>query len=177
MPFRLSPSNFPEDVLSRICNFESSESFRLKSRENSWLELKESFNLGDAQAYAKTAAAFANADGGYIVFGVKNKPHDLVGLQSKNFETADPARITNALNEHFSPEFEWDMHLASYRGRTAGLLYFAPAAAKPVVCTRDGAEIKQGFIYYRYRGKSELIRYRPCTGSLRMARLANEICG
>lgn len=34
-------------------------------------------------------AAFANNKGGYMVFGVRNNPKELVGLQSSNFETTD----------------------------------------------------------------------------------------
>lgn len=47
---------------------------RLVSRENSRLEYKETFNWGSRAKYAKTMAAFANNDGGFIVFGVKNSP-------------------------------------------------------------------------------------------------------
>ena len=53
---------------------------RLASRENSRLEYKQSFNWSGRAGYAKTMAAFANNAGGFIVFGVKDSPHDLVGL-------------------------------------------------------------------------------------------------
>ena len=45
-------------------------------------------------------------------------------------------------------------------GFPRGVLALAPAAEKPVVCVRDhGDELREADIYYRYRGRSERIRY------------------
>jgi hypothetical protein len=150
---------FSRDELERIFSFESSTSDHLISRENSRLEFKESFNLGSADEYAKTAAAFANTQGGYIVFGVKDSPRQVVGLKTNNFENFDPARLTNALNERFSPEIHWETNMCTVRGVKIGIIYFTEAIQKPVVCTRAGGCLQQGAIYYRYRGRSEAIRY------------------
>lgn len=150
---------FTDDVLRKIFSFESELSDRLVSRENSRLEFKESFNLGSADDYAKTAGAFANAQGGYIVFGVKDQPRQLLGLKSNNFESLDPGKLTLALSERFSPEIAWEAFVWEIRGYKVGLLYFGEASQKPVVCTRSGGSLKQGTIYYRYRGRSEAIRY------------------
>jgi predicted HTH transcriptional regulator len=62
---------------------------RLISRESGWLEFKESFNWNAKDKYAKSMAAFANNKGGFIVFGIKDKPRDLVGLRSNNFEEVE----------------------------------------------------------------------------------------
>jgi hypothetical protein len=152
-------SHFAQVELDKIFSFESATSNRLISRENSRLEFKEAFNLGSADEYAKAAAAFANAQGGYIVFGVKDAPRELVGLKSTNFDTFDSAKLTNALNERFSPEIRWEPHSAVVRGFKVGVLYFAEAAQKPVVCTKNAGCLQQGAIYYRHRGRSEAIRY------------------
>jgi hypothetical protein len=152
-------SEFSEDALGRIFSFESTGGDRLISRENSRLEFKESFNLGSADEYAKTAAAFANTQGGYIVFGVKDSPRQVVGLKSNNFETFDAAKLTGALNERFAPEIHWEIHVATIRGFKVGLLFFAEVPQKPVVCMRNSGCLQQGAIYYRYRGRSEAIRY------------------
>jgi hypothetical protein len=150
---------FAEELLKKIFSFESEVGLRLTSRENSRLEFKESFSLGSSDSYSKTGAAFANAQGGYIVFGVKDSPRELVGLQSNNFETFDSAKFTQALNERFSPEIEWESHVCEIRGLKTGLIYFAESARKPVMCTRDSGVLKQGAIFYRYRGQSQTIRY------------------
>jgi predicted HTH transcriptional regulator len=130
---------FSEDELETIFSFESKSTDRLISRENSRLEFKESFNFGNIDAYAKTAAAFANAHGGYIVFGVRDSPRQLIGLHSENFDNFDPAKLTNALNERFSPEIHWESRTIQVRGQKVGILYFAEAKQKPVICTRNGS--------------------------------------
>jgi len=56
---------------------------KTQTQQNGWQEFKISFNWNSRDKYAKSMAAFANNKGGYIVFGVKDKPLDLVGLQSK----------------------------------------------------------------------------------------------
>ena len=53
-------------------------------QHNGWQEFKISFNWNSRDKYAKSMVAFANNKGGYIVFGVKDKPRDLVRLQSNN---------------------------------------------------------------------------------------------
>ena len=57
-----------------------SNPLRLVSRENSRLEYKRTFNWNSRANYAKTMAAFANNDGGFIFFGVEDSPHDVVGV-------------------------------------------------------------------------------------------------
>jgi len=69
----------------KIFTFHASLSNRIIARESGWLEFKESFNWMSKDKYAKSMAAFANHKGGYIIFGVKNQPRELVGLQSNNY--------------------------------------------------------------------------------------------
>jgi hypothetical protein len=155
----IAESAFTDEVLHKIFSFESELSDRLTSRENGKLEFKETFDLGSADKYAKTAAAFANAQGGYIVFGVKDSPRQMIGLKSQNFENFDIGKLTAALNEWLSPEIDWENHVWNIRGYKVGLLYFAEAAQKPVVCMKNGKVMQEGAIYYRYRGRSETIKY------------------
>ena len=58
------------------------------------MEFKESFNWSSKDKYAKSIAAFANNLGGFIIFGIKNNPRDLVGLKSNNFDEIDEAKIS-----------------------------------------------------------------------------------
>src|ERR1035441_7266905 len=81
----------------------------LRNRENSQLEFKETFNLGSRAKYGRSLAAFANTRGGYIVFGVTNEPRRLKGVNSVNFDSCDPSKLTEFLNSHFSPELAWEM--------------------------------------------------------------------
>jgi len=133
------------------------------SRESSSLEFKESFGWASLPKYLKTSAAYANAKGGYVVFGIANKPHRLCGLSGanlKSFEDIDPEKMSRNFNEHFAPEIEWTIQEYELQGKVFGLLYIHEAKDKPVVCTKDaGKELKESDIYYRYRGRSERIKY------------------
>ena len=92
----------------RIFQFHKTDPNRLKSRESTWLEFKESFNWGNRAQYAKTISSFANRQGGYMVFGVSSSPHKLVGLKSDKFEEFDEAKIVEYLNKFFAPEIQFD---------------------------------------------------------------------
>ena len=154
---------FSKEDLNEIFKISRTEPDRVISRESGSLEFKESFGWASLPRYLKTSAAYANAKGGYIVFGIANQPHRLSGLsetQLKLFEDIDPERLSRSFNDHFAPEIEWDMHETELQGKTFGLLYIHEANDKPIVCTRNaGKELKESDIYYRYRGRSERIKY------------------
>lgn len=57
----------------------------LYHRENSTLEFKEQFNFAGLADYLKDFAAFANNNGGYLIFGVKDKPRTLIGMRLKSY--------------------------------------------------------------------------------------------
>ena len=62
-------STIHEDYIYRIVSQRDVQG-RVKSRERNNLEYKESFGLSSWAKYAKTMAAFANNQGGYILFGI-----------------------------------------------------------------------------------------------------------
>ncbi|TNJ36747.1 ATP-binding protein [Prosthecochloris vibrioformis] len=154
---------FSQEDLNEIFKISLSAPDRVISRESSSLEFKESFGWASLAKYLKTSAAYANAKGGYIVFGIANKPHRLCGLSGthlKLFEDIDPEKMSSNFNEHFAPEIEWTIQEYELQGKVFGLLYIHEAKDKPVVCTKDaGKELKESDIYYRYRGRSERIKY------------------
>lgn len=154
---------FTQEFLNEIFKISTKDPERLISRESGNLEFKESFGWKSLPKYLKTCAAFANTKGGYIVFGVANSPHKLTGLLGTNlqlFENIDSDRITRHFNEHFSPEIAWEIREYELNGKTYGLLYVHESQNKPVICTKDAEkELKEGDIYYRYRGRTERIKY------------------
>ena len=139
--------------------FHASIPNRIVARESGWLEFKESFNWLSKDKYAKSMAAFANNKGGFIIFGIKDQPRELVGLQSNNFEITDEAKITSYLNNVFSPEIIFEKFVVEIQSKNVGVLYTHKASYKPVVCSKNDNELKESDIYYRYNAKSERIKY------------------
>lgn len=158
-----SPSKSNETLrldVQSLLRLDPSNPGRLVSRENSRLEYKETFNWGSRAKYAKTMAAFANNDGGFIVFGVKNSPHDLVGIDVDRFDAFDPEKAAAYLNSAFAPEIPWEVFRIEVAGIQLGVFAVSPAPSRPVVCLKaDSQELREADIYYRYRGRSERIRY------------------
>ncbi len=155
-----SASTLQREV-QKLLRLDPSKPSRLVSRENSRLEYKETFNWRNGRAkYAKTMAGFANNNGGFIVFGVKNSPHDLIGIDTTRFDELDPAEVTGYLNSRFSPEIEWESFRIEVAEVQLGIFAVTAAGLKPIVCSRnDGKELREAEIFYRYRGRSERMRY------------------
>jgi hypothetical protein len=152
-------SPFDTATLDEIFKFDSDNNERLSSRESGRLEFKEAFHFGSADEYAKTMAAFANAAGGYLVYGVKDKPRILIGLKSDAFDNIDPAKMTQTLNSILAPEILWDPLVIKISGKRVGIIYIHEALTKPVLCLKTTKEVQEGAIYYRYHGRSEKIKY------------------
>lgn len=75
----------------------------LTSRESTTVEFKASFNMLNKTKYAKTMAAFANNRGGYIVFGIEDRPRRVKGLMNRNFDDMDQEQFADAINSLFAP--------------------------------------------------------------------------
>lgn len=151
---------FSVENLGPIFQTDSPGSDKLKSRENGYLEFKESFNWGNKNEYARTIAAFANSKGGYLVFGVTNSPRTLKGLTSDKFENTDTAKITEYLNEYFHPEIQWEMSTYDFQDKKFGILYIKESHNKPIVCAKNAhPTLVEGAIYYRYRGRTQTIKF------------------
>ena len=132
----------------------------LVARESITVEFKQSFGFKSLAEYARTMAAFSNAEGGYIVFGVSNSPRRLVGIDTEQFNQIDSAKLTSSLNDLFDPALVWDLGIAGVSGKSFGFLAVAKAAEKPVICRKTfGSELKAGDIYFRYHGQSRVIGY------------------
>mgnify|MGYP000566907243 FL=1 len=142
---------------------------RLIKREDKNHEFKESFNMANAPMYLKTIAAFANNEGGYIIFGVKDKPHILQGLDDKaldRFATLPVEQFTRLLQDYFAPDIVWKNCIYEYKSLSFGIIYIYPAKVKPVICKKSSDTgnnpryaLKESDIYYRYGGRTERIKY------------------
>ncbi len=152
------------DLYRLIRSEERNGEIRIKTRESSTKEFKESFHWRQLGRYARTMAAFANAEGGYIVFGIKDSPRVLVGLDGfaiESFDNLDKAKLTQQLNELFAPEIRWDSSLLSYQSKSLGFFYVYESEDKPVVARKnhDSAGIQESDILYRYIARTERIKF------------------
>lgn len=132
----------------------------LTARESTTLEFKESFGFGSIAKYLRSFAAFANTEGGIILFGVGDSPRRPLGVDRKKFDEIEQEKMSTFINEHFSPYIEWTMGVVDVGGKCFGFFEAKEAAEKPVVCKKNGGDdLKDGSIYYRYRGQTRVIAY------------------
>ena len=158
-----------ENELFKIFKTSTKYPDRLVKREDKNHEFKTSFSMANIAMYMKTIAAFANNEGGYIIFGVQDKPHVMLGLNEKaleHFSTLPVEKLTQQLQEYFAPDIEWTNCIYEYRSLSFGIIYIYPAKVKPVICKKsnDGGNnpkyaLKESDIYYRYGGRTERIKY------------------
>lgn len=135
-------------------------------RESQYLEFKESFNLAGLADYFRDFSAFANNKGGYLIFGVKDRPkRELIGLSqnaSDQFDKIDPEKISGFLLDIFSTDILWEHELYELDNMTFGFFYVHESTCKPIICKKDEGKdqiLKNGEIYYRYGGRTQKIQY------------------
>lgn len=155
-----------ENLNSKIINdiLKLKDDGNLYRRESQYLEFKESFNLAGLADYYRDFAAFANNKGGYLIFGVKDRPkRELVGLKEnavEQFDKLDPETVTGHLLDIFKGDIEWEHDIFNVNGLSFGAFYINPAGVKPIICAKDeGKEqvLKNGEIYFRYGGRTQKI--------------------
>jgi hypothetical protein len=132
----------------------------IKSRERNDLEYKESFGQRSWAKYAKTMAAFANNRGGYIVFGVKDNPRQIVGVNAA-FRNFEQEKFTEYLNSYFAPEILWETGIVEIGEKAIGFIFTEEAYNKPIIAQKveSSERIASGDVFYRYRARSEKIKY------------------
>jgi len=152
--------SYLRQTVHSLLNFDKSVPRRCKSRENTRLEFKESFNFGNLAEYARTMAAFSNARGGFIVFGIKDSPRELVGVDTEKFNGIDGEKLSTGLNSFLEPAIDWEVFTVTVDTHTLGVIAVAECENKPVICIRNsGKTLKEGDIYYRYSGQTRRIKH------------------
>ena len=125
------------------------------------IEYKETFNFGSLAKYFKTLMAFANNRGGAIIFGVTNSPRTLKGIdKNSQFHKVDTEKIVQFMKEDMSTILDFEMDTFEIDGLELGYIKVEELKYKPVICKKNEGDIlKEGSIYYRYSGRSEIIGY------------------
>lgn len=82
------------------------------------------------EKYMKTVVAFANGEGGKIIFGIDDKTLDVVGIdEDMVFKTMDA--ITNAISDSCEPRIRPDVTLQTVNNKTVIVVEILPGAMRP----------------------------------------------
>ena len=137
------------------------EKGHLVRRESFDLEFKQAFHYGDSMyEYVRSLVGMANNRGGQIIFGIQDSPRMPLGLQSEKFDELDPTKLNAIILEYFSADLGYSINSFEWNGKTFGILSVTEAVAKPIICRKTQKKVlREGAIYYRYRGETKEIRY------------------
>ena len=90
-----------------------------------------------SEKYMKTVVAFANGDGGKIVFGIDDKTLEIVGMESENiFQTMDA--ITNAICDSCEPRIRPEVTLQTVDDKTIIIVEVLPGSMRPYYIKSKG---------------------------------------
>jgi hypothetical protein len=113
----------------------------------------------------KAVLAFANTEGGFIVFGVDSKGK-WIGFDREVIDATDPAMLTELINGCVLPEITGLSYtVVKHAARWFGILHTPPSEVMPHVTTKevvenlaDGRKIRlnKGAVYCRYGAKCDL---------------------
>lgn len=148
-------------MIAELLRLDNSEKY-IFHRESKNIEYKESFNHAGWSEYLRNFAAFSNNDGGYMIFGVKDRPKEPIGLSDSAadmFDSIDEEYISGEINKLFSPTINWEKQLIKVYGKPFGIIYVYKGKIKPIIAKHDEGVIKNGEVYYRYSGRVQKIEY------------------
>jgi predicted HTH transcriptional regulator len=99
-----------------------------KQPETRRLEFKEEFPKGDQ--IARTAVAFANGAGGKIVFGIRNKPRQIVGISNDELFPLEE-QVSNHIADLCAPIIVPEFYIQAAEGKNLLVIEIFPGSHKP----------------------------------------------
>ena len=150
-----------EEKLRSFFSKSDDDIWRCTTGETDEFECKQNFNLKGFGKPLKTIAGFANHRGGYLFFGVRDKPEgfSVCGLNDDRFTDTDQNKFSQTIRAALEPTPRF--HVATLRldAMTVGVIYVEAHNSKPVIACKTEGEMIEGFIYYRYPGETRPICY------------------
>ncbi|MDR6512791.1 hypothetical protein J2792_003678 [Novosphingobium capsulatum] len=150
-----------EKVLHSFFTKDSRGSWRCAAGETDEFECKEGFNLRNFSKPLRTIAGFANNRGGYIFFGVKDKPTGfaICGLADDRFTNTDQNKFSQTIRSVLEPTPRFRVASIKLDDMTIGVIHVEPHNAKPVIASKTEGDVAEGAIYFRYPGETKAICY------------------
>lgn len=91
----------------------------------------------NSEKYMKTVVAYANGQGGKIIFGVEDQTLEIVGMDTDNiFQTIDA--ITNAISDSCEPTIIPDITLQTFDNKTVIVAEILPGKMRPYYIRSKG---------------------------------------
>lgn len=148
-----------EDEIERLLWVNSNGTLNIQ--ENERIEFKETFHNFSQNKILNTIQGFANRDGGYILFGIKEKndedsyrkygePIGITDEKLKEFN-CDEQEITTSIKNYVGEEIEIKRHTRYIEGKKIAILEIVKSNNKPIIN-------RNGEIYYRYSGQVSKIQ-------------------
>lgn len=145
-------------------------SFFVKNGNKEWVcsvgeseqhECKAGFNIRRFGKALRAIAGFSNNKGGYLFFGVRDKPDGYLvcGLNDDRFESLDISAFTQIIRSSLEPTPDFSVKQINLGALKVGVIHVRPHSAKPVIARKTEGELAEGVIYYRYPGESRAISY------------------
>ena len=133
-------------------------------REERNLEYKQSMSWSDIATkvkVTKSAMAMANiSDGGYIVFGEKKngEVYEPEGMQKDHADSFKQDDVMDWVNKYADPYVELIVSVEKRDGKRFVVIQIQEFDQLPVVCKKDGEDLKCGDVFTRSRRKYETAR-------------------
>ncbi len=156
---QIDTSPISDYTLSSILKIKDGTNNFLDIDETSIFECKENFNT-DVRSLIKPLISFANNNGGYILYGVKDGSWEIVGLSTKkitDFNSWDLERLSGHILSFANCGLKINKTTYRIADKDIGILYVYRASKRPIIMNSNDGDISIGQIYYRYPACNRLI--------------------
>ena len=116
--------------------------------EASHVDYKERLEEKKPRSWLKSVSAFANTEGGHLIFGVKNEPREVVGLENPQ---AVVSRLTELIKVRIDPTPRYRVREVEIEGKSCVDLEVQNGPAYPYYYAFDGSHTA----YVRHGDQSE----------------------
>lgn len=116
--------------------------------EASHVDYKERLEEKKPRSWLKSVSAFANTEGGHLIFGVKNEPREVVGLENPQ---AVVSRLTELIKVRIDPTPRYRVREVEIEGKSCVDLEIQDGPAYPYYYAFDGSHTA----YVRHGDQSE----------------------